>query len=116
MNMIRAKIIVSWLLFLVFCLLLCLSWRHRILWLALYFSLGALIHFIKPRLPPASPMIRLLYGMTGFVFMFAFVVHGFLFPHSASLYLVMKILLALLVGPLVCCKACLDYGTFRSAP
>ena len=116
MNMIRTKIIVSWLLFLVFCLFVCFSWHHRILWLALYFSLGALVHFIKPRPPPAPPMIRLLYWTTGFVFMFAFVVHGFLFPYSASLYLVMKILLALLVGPLVCCKAFLDYGIFRSAP
>jgi hypothetical protein len=116
MNIIRAKIVVSWLSFLLFCLLVCISWRHRLLWIALYGSACVILALIKPRLPGPPPKIRFLLWLTMFVFAFALVVHGLLFPYSAALYLVVKILLALLVVPVLCYKAYADYIAFRSSP
>jgi len=115
MNIIRAKIVVFWLSFLLFCLLLCFSWRHRLLWLALFGATCVVIGFIKPRLPFPPPKIRFLFGLALFVFLFAFIVHGFLFPHSAGLYLLMKILCPLFTLPALCYKAYADYVLFRSS-
>ena len=115
MNIIRAKIVVFWLSFLLFCLLLCFSWPHRLLWIALFGSACVILALIKPRLPAPPPKIRFLLWLTLFVFVFALVVHGLLFPQSASLYLVLKILFALLLVPLLCHKIYADYITFRSS-
>ena len=60
-------------------------------------------------------IFTLVLWLTLFVFVFALVVHGLLFPQSASLYLVLKILFALLLVPLLCHKIYADYVTFRSS-
>jgi len=114
MNIIRAKIVVLWLSFLLFCLLLHVSWRHRLLWLALFCPTWAVIGVIKPRLPLPPPKIRLLRRSAIFVFLFALIVHGFLFPYSASLYLVVKVGLTLFMAPVLGYKAYADYVAFRS--
>ncbi|MGA3182542.1 MAG: hypothetical protein ABSF38_19615 [Verrucomicrobiota bacterium] len=115
MNIIRTKIIAFWLSFLLFCFLLWISWHHRLLWIAIFMPAWLIIGLIKPRLPVPPPKIRLLMRLTLFVFVFALVVHGLLFPYSAALYLVVKILLALLVVPVLCYKAYADYIAFRSS-
>ena len=115
MNIIRAKIVVFWLSFLLFGLLLCFSWRHRLLWIPLFGCAQVILALIKPRLPVPPPKIRLLLWLILFVFVFAVVVHGLLFPQSASLYLVLKILFALLSVPVLCYKIYADYVTFRSS-
>ena len=74
-----------------------------------------IIELIKPRLPVPPPNIRLLIGLILFVFVFALVVHGLLFPHSRALYLVVIILQALLSVPVLCYKAYADYVAFRSS-
>ncbi len=113
MNITRAKIAAFWLSFLLFCLLLCFSWSHRLLWLAIFVPVWLIIGFIKPR-RPLSPKTRLLFALAFFMFLFAFIVHGFLFPHSARLYLLMKILCPLSVLLALCSKAYDDYVVFRS--
>ncbi len=121
MNIIRIKIIAFWLSFLLFCLLLCFSWSYRLLWIAIFIPAVVIIELIKPRLPvPPSkirlpPKIRLLLGLLLFVFVFAVVVHGFLFPHSRTLYLVVIMLQVLLAVPVLCYKAYADYVAFRSS-
>jgi hypothetical protein len=56
-----------------------------------------------------------LFGLAFLVFLFAFVVHGFLFPKSQALTLVMKILCPLSLAPALCYKAYTDFVTFRSS-
>ena len=116
MNIIRAKIIAFWLLFLLLCLLLYFCWRHRILWLLLFLAAEALAGFIGPRVQQTrdrAKVMMTLFGVAGVVFLFAFIVHGFLFPQSASLSLAMKILLPLALVPALCYKAHCDYVAFR---
>ena len=121
MNIIRTKIIAFWLSFLLFFVLLWISWHHRLLWIAIFIPAVVIIELIKPRLPvPPSkirlpPKIRLLLGLLLFVFVFAVVVHGFLFPHSRTLYLVVIMLQVLLAVPVLCYKAYADYVAFRSS-
>ena len=115
MNITRIKIVVFWLSFLLFGLLLCFSWRHRLLWIPLFGCAQVILALVKPRLPVPPPKIRLLLWLILFVFVFAVVVHGLLFPQSASLYLVLKILFALLTVPVLCYKIHADYVTFRSS-
>jgi hypothetical protein len=116
MNVIRIKIVVFWLLLLGLVFLLYYSWTHRILWLLLFLASEAITGFIGPRVShPRSKVMITLFGVAGVVFLFAFIVHGFLFPHSASLYLAMKILLPLALLPALCYKAYGDYVAFRSS-
>jgi hypothetical protein len=56
-----------------------------------------------------------LFGVAGAVFLFAFVVHGFLFPRSEGLTLAMKILMPLALLPALCYKAHGDYVAFRQS-
>jgi hypothetical protein len=115
MNIIRAKIIAFWLLFLVFCFLLVFAWSHRLLWLGFFLPALIILLLVKPRLSSPPPKLKLLFQMGSVVFVLAFVVHGFLFPYSASLYLVMKILCPLFLVPALCWKAYLDYVLFRTS-
>jgi hypothetical protein len=119
MNIVRTKIVVFWLLFSLGGLLLCFSWRYRLLWIALFVPALVILAPIKPRspVPPPTimaPTIMFLTLLVLFLTVFAIVVHGFLFPQSASLYLALKILLPLLSFPLFCYKAYADYVAFRS--
>ena len=114
MNIVRAKIAVFWLLFSLAGLLLCFSWRYRLLWIALFVPALVILQIIKPRSPVPPPTIRFLLKLLLFLAVFAIVVHGFLFPQSASLYLALKILLPLLSIPVLCYKAYVDYVAFRS--
>ena len=118
MNVIRTKIIASWLLLVSFGLLLCFSWRHRFLWIALFCSALVTLEFIKPRRPPPPPRLRarlraLLWLMV-IVWVLTVVVHGFLYPSSAGLYLIGKVACAAAAAPLFCFKVWLDYGAFRA--
>jgi hypothetical protein len=116
MYIIRIKIVVFWLLFLVLVLLLHYYWSHRILWLLLFLAAEAIAGFIGPRVSYTqgrTKVMMILFGVAGVVFLFAFIVHGFLFPQSASLYLAMKILLPLALLPALCYKAHSDYVAFR---
>jgi hypothetical protein len=115
MNIIRTKIIAFWLSFLLFFVLLWISWHHRFLWIAIFIPAWVIIELIKPRSPVPPPKIRLLLGLILFVFVFAVVVHGLLFPYSRTLYLVVIILQVLLAVPVLCYKAYADYIAFRSS-
>ena len=116
MNIIRIKIIGSWLLLVLFSLLMCFSWRYRFLWVALFPAAIVSLELIKPRRSGTMPPgIKTLLWLILFLFVFAVVVHGFMFPQSASLYLAVKILFALLSFPLLCYKIYLDYVTFSSS-
>ena len=116
MNAIRLKIVVFWLLFLSLVYLLYYSWSHRILWLLLFLVTGTITGFIGPRVQyprDRAKVMMILFGVAGVVFLFAFIVHGFLFPQSASLTLVMKILLPLALLPALGYKAHCDYVVFQ---
>lgn len=114
MNTIRIKIIVSWLLFLSFCLLIGFSWHHRILWLALFLSLAALVQFMKPR-PPRAPWQLGSFARFGFtVWLSAVLLHAF-YPSSSAFLLQAKIVSLLFVTPVLCYKAYSDYRSFTSA-
>jgi len=115
MNALRAKILVFWLSFLLCWTLLYFSWHYRLLWLALFFSAWSVMRLIKPQLPPPPPMVRLLSRLAFFTFLFALIVHGFIFPQSAGLYLLVKILCAVFMVPALCYKAYADYTLFRSS-
>ena len=114
MSILQRKIIRSWLSFLVFCLLLVFWWRYRLLWLGLFLPAWIILSLFKPRIPQ-PPKLTLLFGLAFLVFLFAFVVHGFLFPKSETLTLVMKILCPLSLAPALCYKAYSDYVAFRSS-
>jgi hypothetical protein len=49
------------------------------------------------------------------VFLFAFVVHGFIFPESRALYLVMKVVCPMSLAPALSYKAYTDYVAFRTS-
>lgn len=115
MNILRATITISWMLFLLLCLLLGFSWHHRLLRMALFIPAGLILGFTRPRLPQPSPKARLLLWLAFVVSLFAVIVHGFLFPFSAGLYLLVKVLCPLLVVPALCCKAYADYATLTSS-
>ena len=118
-NVIRIEIVVFWLLLLGLVLLLYCSWSHRILWLLLSLAAGAITGFIRPSVScprHGAKVMMTLFGLASVVFLFAFIVHGFLFPESAGLTLVMKILMALALLPALCYKAHIDYVAFRWSP
>jgi hypothetical protein len=115
-NVIRIKIVVFWVLFLGLASLLYYSWSQRILWLLLFLAAEAMTGFIGPRVSyprDTAKVMMTLFGVAGVVFLIAFIVHGFMFPQSASLYLVMKILFPLGLLPALCYKAYADYVAFR---
>ncbi len=114
MKITRAKIIAFWSLFLLLCLLLWLSWRHRILWLSIFIPAWAILGLIKP---PSSPMpraLKVLFLSVFIVFALSVVVHGILYPSSAELYLVAKIACWGLLVPALCGKAYFDYRQFTA--
>ncbi len=115
MNIIRAKIVVSWLLILALGLLLCLSWRYRLLWLGLLIPALIILGLTKPRLPQAPRGLRLFAWMGFAVFLLAIFVHGFLYPASAGLYILVKILGGFFFLPVICYKLYADYVAFRSS-
>ena len=114
MSTIRTQIVVSWLSFSLFCLLLVFWWRYRLLWLGLFLPAWIILSLFKPRIPQ-PPRLTLFFGLAFLVFLFAFVVHGFLFPKSEALSSVMKILCPLSLAPALCYKAYTDYVAFRSS-
>ena len=114
MSTTRRQIVVSWLSFSLFCLLLVFWWRYRLLWLGLFLPAWIILSLFKPRIPQ-PPRLTLLFGLAFLVFLFAFVVHGFLFPKSEALSSVMKILCPLSLAPALCYKAYTDYVAFRSS-
>ena len=118
MNVIRIKIVVFWLLFLGLIFLLYYSWSHRILWLLLFLTAGAITGFIGPKVSyprDRARMMMTLFGVAGVVFLFAFIVHGFLFPRSAGLTVAMKLLMPLALLPALCYKVYCDYAAFRES-
>ncbi len=128
MNIIRIKIIGFWLLFVVFWLLMYFCWRYRFLWAALFPAAVVMLELIKPRRPsPVPPGIKMPPGMrmpptikiclwlAVIAFVLTVVVHGFLFPGSAVLYLIAKIALAAPCVPVLFYKIWLDYTALRLA-
>lgn len=114
MRSIRTRVVAFWWSFLLFCLLLVLWRRYRLLWLGLFLPAWLILSLFKPGIPQ-PPKLRMLFGLTGLVFLFALIVHGFLFPQSKTLTMVMKILCALSLAPALCYKAYIDYVTLRSS-
>jgi hypothetical protein len=84
MNSIRKKIVGFWLLFFLFCLLLWFSWRHRLLWIALFGSASVVLGLIKPRLSPPPPKLRALFWLAVTVFGLTVFFHGILYPSSGQ--------------------------------
>ncbi len=122
MNIIRIKIICSWLLLVLFGLLMWFSWRYRFLWVALLPAAFVSLELIKPRRPPMPPQLKarlksrlkaLLWLMVT-VWVLTVVFHGFLFPHSAGLYLIGKVACVATAAPLFCFKVWLDYNAWRA--
>lgn len=108
----RTSIVASWLSFLLFCALLVFGWQYRLLWLGLFLPAWIALSLVGPRIPQPRKL-TLLFGLAFVVFLFAFVVHGFLFPGSETLTVLMKVLSALSLVPALCYKAYVDYITFR---
>jgi hypothetical protein len=126
MNIIRIKIIGFWLLFVLFWLLMYCSWRYRFLWVAQFCAAVVFLELIKPRRQPRrrSPMpprIKTLLWLLVVEWVLIVIVHGILYPHSAGLYLLAKLVLVVTSAPLLYYKirldykAWLDYGAFRTA-
>ena len=114
MNIIRIKIICSWLLLVLFGLLLCFSWRHRFLWVALLCAASVILELIKPRRPPLPPRLKALLWLMAIVWALTVIFHGILFPYSAGLYLLGKVACLATAAPPFCYKVWLDYGAFRA--
>jgi hypothetical protein len=122
MNIIRIKIICSWFLFVLFGLLLCFSWGYRFLWVALLLAALVILELIKPRRPPMPPRLtarlktrlKVLLWLMAIVWVLTVVFHGFLYPHSAGLYLLGKVACVAAAAPLFWFKVWLDYGAWRA--
>ncbi len=108
MNLIRTKIVVIWLLNLLFGLLLGYAWQYRLLWLALFILLMPFIALIKPRLPAPSRRISLLFLLGLALWLLSVFLHV-LYPFSASVLMTTKIVSALLAVPVLCYMACAHY-------
>jgi hypothetical protein len=115
MNIIRAKIIAFWLLFLLFCLMLCFSWRYRILWLCIFLLVGGMMGLFKPRPQRPSLKLVLLFGFGFILFLLSVFLHGFVYPSSAGFLLLAKIASVLFVVPVLCYTACVHYRAFRAS-
>jgi hypothetical protein len=121
MNIIRIKIIGFWLLFVLFWLLMYFFWRYRFLWAALFPAAVVMLELIKPRrspMPPRTPMPTLLkvnLWLVFIAFVLTVVFHGFLYPQSAGLYLLSKLVLVATSAPLLCYKVWLDHRALGAA-
>ena len=116
MNSIRVKIIGSWLLLVLFGLLMGPSWRYRFLWVALFCAAIVILELIKPRRrSPMPPIIRTFLWLVFIAFVLTVVFHGFLYPHSAGLYLLGKLACVGTAAPVLYYKVRLDYVAFRAA-
>jgi hypothetical protein len=116
MNIVRTKIIGSWLLLVLFGLLMCFSWRYRFLWVALFCAAIVILELIKPRRSGSMPpRLKTLLWLLAIVWVLTVVFHGFLYPHSAGLYLLGKLACVGAAAPVLYYKARLDYGAFRAA-
>jgi hypothetical protein len=134
MNILRIQIVSFWLLFVLFWLLLYFCWRYRFLWVALFPTAVVFLELMAARILPdavikprrRSPMprrIKALLWLLVIEWVMIVIVHGFLYPHSAVLYLLAKLVLVATSAPLLYYKirleleykAWLDYGAFRAA-
>lgn len=121
MNIIRIRIIGFWLLFVLFWLMMGFAWRYRFLWVALFCAATVLLELIKPRhspMPVRSPMPTLLkvgLWLMFIAFVLTVVIHGFLYPHSAGLYLAGKIACFGTAAPILCYRIWMDSRAFRAA-
>jgi hypothetical protein len=117
MSIIRVKIIGSWLLLVLFGLLLSFSWRYRFVWVALFCAATVILELIRPRRSGSMPpRLKTLLWLVVIVWVLTVVFHGFLFPHSDGLYLLGKLACVTTAAPVLCYKVWLDYGAFRAAP
>jgi len=113
MKIIRARIIIFWLLFLLFCLLLGFSWRHRILWLSIFVPGWVIMGLIGPRVRRPSRSVSLLFGLGFILFAVAAYVHG-LHPSSARFSMLAKVASMALVAPALGYKMYVDYCGLRA--
>lgn len=113
MNIIRVKISVFWLLFLLFCLLLFFSWHYRLLWLT-FLPILAVIRYTKPQLPRGPRRLGLLFRF-GFILCLVSVFLHVYYPFSAAALTAARIACILFTVPLVCYTVYLDYGAFTFA-
>lgn len=115
MDIIRIKIIGFWLLFILFWLLMCFFWRYRFLWVALFCAASAFLELIKPRRSPMPPLLKVNLWLMVISWALIVVFHGFLYPHSAGLYLLGKIACFGTAAPVFCYKVWLDYRAFGAS-
>jgi hypothetical protein len=113
MKNIRAKIIIFWLLFLLFCLLLGFSWRHRLLWLSIFVPGWVIMGLIGPRVRRPGRSVSLLFGLGFILFAVTAYVHG-LHPSSPRLSMLAKVASLALVAPMLGYKMYVDYCGFRT--
>ncbi len=98
------------------------SWRYRFLWVALLPAAFVILELIKPRRPPMPPglkdrlkaRLKALLWLMVIVWVLTVVFHGFLFPHSAGLYLIGKVACVAAAAPLLWFKVWLDYNAWRA--
>jgi hypothetical protein len=115
MNTLHVSIAVFWLSFLLLCLLLGLSWPHRLLWVGLFVSSCVAMSLIQPRRPGLPPKARLLFGFGFLAWLVLVLLHGFLYPSSVGLLLALKTLCVVLVAPALFFRVCADHLALRSA-
>ena len=120
MNIIRIRVIGFWLLFAAFWLLMCFSWQYRFLWVALFCAATVLLELIRPRRSPMprAPMptfLKVNLWLVFIAFVLTVVFHGFLYPYSAGLYLLAKVVLVATSAPVLCYKVWLDHRALRAA-
>jgi len=119
MNFIRLKILGSWLLLVLFGLLLNFSWRYRFLWVALLSAGFVMLERMKPRRPPMPPGLKArlnaLLWLMAIVWALTVVVHGFVYPLSAGLYLLGKVACLATAAPIFYFKLWLDYRWLQYA-
>ena len=114
MNIICIKIIGFWLLFVLFWLLMCFSWRYRLLWVALFCAASVILELIKPRRRSRMPpRLKTLLWLMVIVWALTVVFHGFLYPYSAGLYLLGKLACLATAAPVLCYRVWLDWSRWR---
>ncbi len=126
MNLIRIKVIAFWLLFVSFWLLMYFFWRYRFLWTALFPAAVVMLEVLKPRgsIKPRGPLqmpptkmpraIKICLWLLVIEWVLVVIVHGFLYPQSAGLYLLSKLVLVATSAPVLYYKVRLDYVAFRA--
>lgn len=116
MNIVRIKIICSWLLLILFGLLMWLFWRYRFLWIALFCAATVILEAAigLRRQQPMPPGLKALLWLMAIVWVLTVIFHGFLYPSSAGLYLLGKVACVATAAPILCYKVWLDYRAFRA--